>query len=91
MRATLRNFNVYCSPSRLIVRDHGNVTRSLLYTVDGLRQAPRARGLDDQPREQYAAIRRPDGSFQEVTVNVTASQLVIDELGWTFEARPRRR
>jgi hypothetical protein len=87
IRATLRNFNVYCSPSRLILRDHGTVTRSLLYTADGLRQAPRAAGLDDQPREQYGAIGRPDGSFEDVTVEVTRSQLVVDPLGWTLSSR----
>jgi hypothetical protein len=90
--ATLKNFNVYCSPAHLVVRDHGTVTRSLLYTADGLRQAPRARGLDDNPREQYGAIRNPDGSFTKVTVEATRSQVVLDELGLTLAYRgPARR
>jgi hypothetical protein len=81
----LRDYNVYCSPSHLKVREGGKTTRYLLHSVDGLRQAPRARGLDDQPREQYAALEGPPGHFRTVTVHATRSQVVVDELGWTFE------
>jgi hypothetical protein len=85
--AELVDFNPYCSPARLKITTDGHVTEKRLYTVDGLRQAPRAAGLDDEPREQYGAIRSADGSIQDVTVQVTSSRLVIPELGWTFARR----
>ena len=69
VRATLRNFNVYCSP---VAPDRPRPRqRHPLAPLHRRRPAPgaaRGRGLDDQPREQYGAIRRPDGSFQKVTV-----------------------
>jgi hypothetical protein len=83
--AEIENYNVYCSPARLDVQESGGpVQQMTLHTVDGLRQTERARGLDDVPREQYAAIERPDGSFQTVTVEATRDHIVIPELGWTF-------
>ena len=81
----LRDYNVYCSPAHLRIREHGTAKRYLLHTADALRQAPRARGLDDQPREQYGALEGPPGHFEEVTVHATRSAVVVDELGWTFE------
>jgi hypothetical protein len=87
VRATIKNFSPHCSPTRLKITTDGHVTKKRLFTVDGLRQAPRAAGLDDEPREQYGAIRSADGSFQDVTVQVTSSRLVIPELGWTFARR----
>src|SRR3954452_10264136 len=53
--AELLDYNVYCSPARLVVRSGGRLERLRLHHVDGLRQRVRARGLDDVPRMQYGA------------------------------------
>jgi hypothetical protein len=88
--ASLRNFNVYCSPARLRVREGGEVSKLRLHHVDGLRQRARGRGLDGVPREQYGAIEGPPGEFEEVTVQATRDEIVIEERGWRF-ARARGR
>ncbi len=80
----LADYNVYCSPARVKIREGGQTRRYLLHTADALRQAARGRGLDDQPREQYAALEGPPGEFQTVTVHATRSAVVVDEPGWTF-------
>jgi hypothetical protein len=47
----IANFNVYCSPARLKMRiDRDSAARLTLHTVDAIRQTPRARGLDSDPR-----------------------------------------
>jgi hypothetical protein len=84
VQASLENFNVYCSPARLTVRDGRSVERMLLHTVDGLRQQARARGLDHDPRVQYGAIEYPPGHFQTVTVQATSDEVAIPERGWRF-------
>src|SRR5207247_5383401 len=54
LSVSVPNFNVYCSPARLLVHPRGQRPLALvLHSVDGLRQQARARGLDDVPREQY--------------------------------------
>ena len=83
--AELRDFNVYCSPARLVVREGGEVSRLRLHHIDGLRQQARGRGLDDVPRTQYGAIEGPPGEFENVTVRASADRVVIEERGWTFE------
>ena len=90
-RGTLRDYNVYCSPSHLTLREGGKVKHLLLHTVDGLRQQARARGLDGVPREQYGALEGPPGHFEKVTVEATRSEVVIEEKGWRFEHVRRRR
>lgn len=56
----VENFAVHCSPSVLKLSAGGGRTVALrLHSVDGLRQAPRATGLDAKPREQYGAIEVP--------------------------------
>jgi hypothetical protein len=74
------DYNVYCSPAR--VRVDGR--RLTLHHVDGLRQRPRSRGLDDVPRAQYAALAAGDGSFTEVTLEATTDEVRVDDLGWVF-------
>ena len=74
------DYNVYCSPSRVRV-DGRTLT---LHHVDGLRQRPRSRGLDDVPREQYAALEGSDGKFTEVTLYATRNEIRVDDLGWVF-------
>jgi hypothetical protein len=84
--AEIADFNPYCSPASLEVTQGGGATRQMtLHTVDGLRQTERARGLDDIPREQYAAIESGSGSFETVTVLATRGQIVIPEKGWVFQ------
>jgi hypothetical protein len=93
------NFNVYCSPARLRIHPPGARPFDLvLHNIDGLRQSARARGLDDNPREQYGDIEVPKAllenpfvrknlggrRFTDVTLEVTAHQLQIKELGWTL-------
>lgn len=85
IRATILDFNVYCSPSRLRIHRNGNVRKLLLHSADGLRQVERGRGLDGEPRDQYGAIEYPDGTFREVTIQATRSQVVVEEPGWRFE------
>jgi hypothetical protein len=92
LTAELRNFNVYCSPARLRVREGGRVRVLRLHHVDGLRQHARGRGLDDVPRTQYGAIEEPGGKFEEVTVQATRSEVLIEERGWRLRrVVPRRR
>jgi hypothetical protein len=82
--AELRHFDTYCSPATLVVREKsGRTWRATLHHVDGLRQQPRERGLDDEPREQYGAIER-DGRFETVTLRSTRHEITIPERGWRF-------
>ena len=60
-----------------------------LHHVDGLRQQARARGLDDVPREQYAALARPGRNFQRVTLLAKRDEIRVDDLAWVFR-RPRK-
>jgi len=83
--ATLRNFNVYCSPAKLRVREEGEVERLILHHVDGLRQEARGPGLDDEPREQTGVIEGPSGTFETATVQATRAEIVLEERGWAFE------
>jgi hypothetical protein len=89
VRAELSDFNVYCSPARLHVREADGTQRDLvLHHVDGLRQAVRGRGLDDTPRAQYGAIQHPGGTFEPATVQATRSSILLEERGWRFERAP---
>ena len=86
--ATLTNYNVYCSPATLRWKEDGKVRDYRLYTVDGLRQTPRARGLDGEPRMQYGEIKWGRGDFETVTVEATRSRIEIPEHDWRFEHVP---
>jgi hypothetical protein len=88
--ATIDRFATYCSPARLRVRSSGRTRTYVLHHVDGLRQQPRGRGLDTQPREQYGALER-DGHFQLVTVLATRDAIELEERGWRFTRVPRAR
>jgi hypothetical protein len=83
--AELIDFNVYCSPARLVVRQGGRVRELRLHHVDGLRQQARGRGLDDTPRAQSGAIEDEAGKFTPVTVQATTSEVVVEEQGWRFK------
>lgn len=82
--AEIPDFNTYCTPAHVEIREGGKVRRLVLHHVDGLRQQERARGLDDEPREQYGALFQPSGELREVSIEATREKLVIPELGWTF-------
>jgi hypothetical protein len=86
--ATLLDYNVYCSPATLRWSEDGRVRTHRFYNVDGLRQVPRARGLDDEPRIQYGEIRWGPGDFEAVTVEATRDRIEIPEHNWTFEHLP---
>jgi len=58
--AEVEDFNVACSPAKVRIRLGGRSEAELvLHSVDGLRLTARARGLDQNPRYQYAAIEVP--------------------------------
>jgi hypothetical protein len=88
--AVLEDFNVYCSPARLHVVDHGVARDELLHSVDGLRQEVRGRGLDDTPRMQNGAIEGPKGHFESTTLTATRSELVLGARNWRFTPAPAR-
>jgi hypothetical protein len=89
MRAVIPDFNTYCSPAHIEIRRGGRERRLVLHHVDGLRQQERARGLDDEPREQYGALVRPSGRIREVKLEATRSRIVIPDLDWTFTRADR--
>lgn len=83
VHAELEDFNVYCSPARLTVREQdGTVRHLVLHHLDGIRQQVRGRGLDDTPRTQTGAIETPDGRFEQATVRATRDEIVLEERGW---------
>ena len=104
LNAEVPNFNLHCSPSRLRIRPPGarRPLDLILHAIDGLRQQPRASGLDNVPREMYGDIEVPKKllgrpfvrsalggrRFTDVTLEVTAGQLQVKELGWTFKRQP---
>ncbi len=56
----IANFNVYCTPAELSVElADGNQVELTLHTTDDIRQSPRARGLDDEPRLVNGSIEAP--------------------------------
>lgn len=82
--AEIADYNPYCTPARMRIRDDGGEREVKLHLVDGLRQQVRGRGLDDVPRSQFGAIEHPDGRFEKVTVRATRDALVFEERGWRF-------
>lgn len=60
-RLTVPDFNTYCSPSRLkVALPTGESFTLTLHTVDIIRQTPRARGLDTNPRRVEGTLSIPD-------------------------------
>lgn len=58
--ATLLDFNLYCSPAVLRIHTgRGEAMDLVLHSTDQIRQTPRARGLDDDPRAFRGAIEIP--------------------------------
>jgi hypothetical protein len=88
--AELANFNVYCSPARLKIREKGRTRTVILHHVDGLRQKPIHRGLADRPREQYGVIETGRNRFEKINVLATRDEVTIVERQWTFKRVARR-
>ncbi len=87
-RAVIDDFNTYCSPAHIEIHQGGGVSHITLHHVDGLRQAERARGLDDEPRLQFGALEWPSGEIeQDLQVLATTDAIEIPALGWRFERR----
>ncbi len=62
--AELTDFNVYCPPDRLrIWFSTTDPLDLILHTTDEIRQLPRARGLDDQPRSFEGDIEIPSDTW----------------------------
>jgi len=84
-RMVIGDFNTYCTPAHLEIHEDGRVREVVLHHVDGLRQAERARGLDDEPRLQFAALEWPSGRIeQDLQLFATRDGIEIPALGWTF-------
>jgi hypothetical protein len=100
-RFQVRRFAVHCSPARLRVGVARPFTLKL-HSVDGLRQQPRAAGLDNVPREFYGDVEVPKRLLgrgfvkrrlggrrhTKVTLEVTRNELRITELGLTLKRVP---
>jgi hypothetical protein len=82
--AELLDYNVYCSPARLVVRDGRGVRELRLHHLDGVRQQTRSRGLDETPRNQWGVIEGPSGKFSPATVYATRDEILVEETGWRF-------
>jgi hypothetical protein len=80
--AVLEDFNVYCSPARLTVREGATTRTFVLHHLDGIRQQVRGRGLDETPRTQTGAIEGPPGHFEPVTLRATREEILLEERGW---------
>lgn len=66
-RAEIAAFDWACTPTRVQVRiGKGAELTLLLHAYDGMRQAPRARGLNDEPREYNAALEVPESTWDEL-------------------------
>lgn len=78
-RITVTNFNAYCSPATVRVRLRTGERFSLrLHTVDNIRQYPRARGLDDDPRYYLGMLQVPPRLRRTADAHVRA---FLDALG----------
>jgi hypothetical protein len=76
--AEIPDFHPSCDPDTLRVRfGHGHFVDLVLHVVDRIRTAPRARGLDDQPRIYTATIEVPAAA----RANAEARAFVDRELG----------
>jgi hypothetical protein len=81
----LLDYNTYCSPARLRIREGGTTRDFTLHSVDGLRQWTISRDLNSVPRQQWAALEDAGGKFQTVTVLATKQSIQIPERGWEFK------
>lgn len=65
--AELTDFNFYCSPTTFRLHTgHGETLDLVLHVVDQIRQMPRARGLDDDPRAFWGAIEIPEAVLADM-------------------------
>jgi len=90
MRAVIADFNTFCTPAHIEIHEGGRTREVVLHHVDGLRQAERAPGLDDEPRLQFAALAWPSGRIEEgLQLFATRDEIEIPALGWTFTRAER--
>jgi hypothetical protein len=67
------DFNIACSPAKLLVRlAGGRSVRLTLHSVDAIRQTPRAAGLDDEPRLTQGTIEAPAAVLSSTDPEVRA-------------------
>ncbi|MGB2254051.1 MAG: hypothetical protein ACPH56_03420 [Spongiibacter marinus] len=76
--AELSDFNLYCSPTTLRVYTGPEESMDLtLHVVDVIRQTPRARGLDDEPRSFRGNIEVPEAlSNQKAALSTRQRQFL---------------
>lgn len=75
----LPDFNVYCSPAQLTIRVAGDPPlRLTLHSTDMIRQAARARGLDEQPRRFSGAIEIPQALLDRLDEQPTATRAFLE-------------
>jgi hypothetical protein len=80
--AAVPNFNLHCTPARLVLRAVGGRAVTLrLHSVDGLRQVSRSSKLDSEPREQYGTVEVPPAARR------TAGRRTAALLGQLFPSR----
>ncbi len=76
----LLDFNVYCSPARLRIQVASDPPFELrLHTTDKIRQTPRARGLDDNPRAFSGALEIPSPLLETLAQQPAATQAFIQQ------------
>jgi hypothetical protein len=56
---SVEDFNVHCSPARLVLRAGGKTTTLLLHSADALRGNVQPAGLAATPRAEYGAVEVP--------------------------------
>jgi hypothetical protein len=73
LSGTIPDFNVYCSPARLELRLDADSSVSLtLHSTDTIRQTPRARGLNSDPRLLAGTIQAGDDVLHSADPDVRA-------------------
>jgi hypothetical protein len=73
------NFNAYCTPARLRIRfPTGERLDLILHTVDSIRLAPRARGLDNNPRALQGTVEVPPATLARLHSLTTSARGFID-------------
>ena len=87
--AVVRDFNTYCSPAHLSVSVAPHRwLRLVLHSLDGLRQSPRAQGLNDVPRNYTGALEIPAQEWAAVRKDQVLRRWVQAHLTGRFTVTP---
>lgn len=71
VRVQVRGFDVHCSPATLLLSvGRAKPVRLRLHSADGLRQTPRAAGLDSEPRALYGVVEVPPAALRGAPARV---------------------